>query len=396
MFLSASVKIITKRTSPLRTHEMNRPAAAPLTVVHVASGDLWAGAEVQLYYLVRALKDQGVRVYVVLLNTGVLETKLREAGIDTLILDERMRSSRQIFHALLDLWRRLQPDVVHTHRRKENVLGGISAWLTGTPSMRTAHGAQEIRPPWWHVPKHAFLALDWLSGCVQDRIVVVSNDLWQRLRNTFAPSKLDTVENGIDVAEVELHAREAVTLPGDTGRIKIALVGRIVAVKRVDIFLEMASRLEREDPHQFAFYIFGDGPLLTRHQAQARDLGLGTHLHFMGFRENVAAYLSKIDILVMTSDHEGLPITLLEAMCVRTPVLAHAVGGIPKLLDNGKAGQLVFDGGAQAYVDGIHRFANDPVSARVLAETAYARVSQLYSSARMADRYREIYRGLRK
>lgn len=373
---------------------MNRPAAAPLTVVQVASGDLWAGAEVQLYYLARALKDQGVRVYVVLLNTGVLETKLREAGIDTLVLDERMRSSRQIFHALLDLWRRLKPDVVHTHRRKENILGGLSAWLNGIPSIRTVHGAQEIRPPWWHLPKHTFRRLDRLSGrYFQDRIVVVSDELWNRYRNTFAASKLHTIENGIDVADIELRAREVVTVPGDLRRVKLAMIGRAVPVKRVDIFLEMAGILQRESPDTFAFYIFGDGPLLEAHRAHAQRLGLDAHMHFMGFRENIAAYLAKMDMLVMTSDHEGLPITLLEAMCLDVPVVAHAVGGIPKLLDRGQCGRLVTKQNPSAYADAIRQQQQDP-NTPLLTTAARHRVSTHYAAASVARSYANIYREL--
>ena len=102
--------------------------------LHIASGDLWAGAEVQLYTLVKALKQKlNVPVSVILLNHGVLENKLQQAGINVTVIDESKINSGKILRYLYTAIKSLQPDVIHTHRVKENILGGIAARACGIP-----------------------------------------------------------------------------------------------------------------------------------------------------------------------------------------------------------------------------------------------------------------------
>ena len=116
--------------------------------MQIASGDLWAGAEVQLYTLANTLqKLPDVSVTVILLNQGTLADKLIETGIEVYILDESSLNDFQILRRLVHIIKEQHPDVIHTHRGKENILGSIASFLAGSvPSIRTAHGAPEHRP----------------------------------------------------------------------------------------------------------------------------------------------------------------------------------------------------------------------------------------------------------
>ena len=121
-------------------------------ILHIVSGDLWAGAEVQLYTLAKTQQlDHRTRVSVITLNPGRLELNLRDCGIDVTVVDESHYNGLQILVKLGNTIKDKRPDVVHTHRIKENILGSIAALLNGNvPSMRTAHGAAEHHPPWYH------------------------------------------------------------------------------------------------------------------------------------------------------------------------------------------------------------------------------------------------------
>jgi glycosyltransferase involved in cell wall biosynthesis len=96
----------------------------------------------------------------------------------------------------------------------------------------------------------------------------------------------------------------------------------------------------------------------------------------------------------MTSDHEGLPMILLEAMALRTPVIAHAVGGIPILLDQGACGVLVHEHNASGYGDEIYKLAHNPEMRSNIQKNALARVSTHYSAEKNADAYLLEYREL--
>ena len=162
--------------------------AYQLKVLHVASGDLWAGAEVQLFTLAKALHTESdTSVSVVLLNYGRLEQDLQNIGIRVIVLDESKLNGLQILRQLVHTIREQKPDVIHTHRLKENILGSIAAFIVGkTASLRTVHGAPEHRPPWWKFPKRMLFLLDRICGrYMQRKIVAVSDDLASILEKDF-------------------------------------------------------------------------------------------------------------------------------------------------------------------------------------------------------------------
>ena len=103
-----------------------------------------------------------------------------------------------------------------------------------------------------------------------------------------------------------------------------------------------------------------------------------------------------MDMLLMTSDHEGLPMILLEAMALQIPVIAHAVGGIPTLLDQGACGVLVREHNAPGYGDEIYRLAHNPEICSAIRQKALTRVSTYYSAEKNAGDYLLEYRSLRE
>ena len=173
-----------------------------INILHIVSGDLWAGAEVQLFTLATSLQRQkNTTVHVVLLNHGTLEQKLLNNNIRVVVLDETSMNGIHILLQLIRTIAKIQPDVIHTHRIKENILGSIAAMINKTPSLRTAHGAPEHKPTWFHIPKRLILFLDWFCArYLQKIIVAVSDDLAEILKNNLPANKIKTIENGIDLS----------------------------------------------------------------------------------------------------------------------------------------------------------------------------------------------------
>ena len=371
-------------------------AAGPIKVLHVASGDLWAGAEVQLFTLAKALqRTPGVSVTVVLLNYGKLEQELSGAGVKVTVLDESRLNSFQIFRQLTNEIRKIKPDVIHTHRSKENILGSIAAFRCGNiPSLRTTHGAPEHKPPWFKIPKRLISFMDWFCGrYLQNKIIAVSEDLAEILKKRFPPSKVGVIENGIDLgsfAKLASHKNVHMTPPGN--HVKVGIAGRLVPVKRVDLFIEAAANFLNTHPEfNVSFHIFGDGPLRHDLEKLAQKLKTENAIHFEGHRDDMRQKLSDLDVLLMTSDHEGLPMVLLEAMALQTPIVAHNVGGIPELLDHGNCGVLVSDHRPHAYADSLYELVINPEQRKLLTDNAFARANYSYSSEKNADAYLSIY-----
>lgn len=364
-----------------------------MKVIHIASGDLWAGAEVQLYNLACSLKElPDLELEVILLNHGELESRLWRAGIRCQVLDEQRLGSLRIGWRLLRYLRQARPDIVHTHRQKENVLGGIAALLARVPSVRTVHGSAEGAPPWWRLDKRGYRWLDWFCGrYLQRQLVAVSGDLGEALTKRFPSAQVSVIENGIEQSAVLRAAGRLPPLPGRPGRLRIALVGRLVPVKRVDLFLRTARRLHEHRPEAIDFYIVGDGPEAGRCRVLIEVLGLRGNVHMLGFRPDATAVLAAMDLLLITSDHEGLPMVLLEAMSLGVPVVASAVGGIPAVLDHGRYGRLVNVQQPQRYAESVLSLLDDQRGRQALARQAQERVREHYTAARNAAAYHDLY-----
>jgi glycosyltransferase involved in cell wall biosynthesis len=190
-----------------------------------------------------------------------------------------------------------------------------------------------------------------LARRVQKKVVAVSRDLESRLSQEFGADRVVCIPNGIDPAAVRSAANsEGIGLRGPR---RVGFVGRLVPVKRVDLFLQAARICEQRAPGAARFYIIGDGPLKAELEAQARALGLESVCEFLGFQANCLPIMKQLDTLVFTSDHEGLPMAALESLALGVPLVAHAVGGLPELLDTPSRGYLVEAQDPGQYATGI-------------------------------------------
>lgn len=371
--------------------------APRLHVMHVASGDLWAGAEVQLFTLARALQKRGdISVTVLLMNEGELAERLHHAGIEIFVLPESSLSFPQLLLKTIALTARLRPDVIHTHRIKENLLGGLAGLLLGIPSLRTQHGAEE-HPASWRAPHKVLLQkLDhWLAAQVQKYTIAVTPELGGTLSKHLPEHKIRVIENGIDADNFSLPALVTLDTRFQAAQRRIGIIGRLSPVKRVDLFIEMAAQLATDA--KFAdvqFFVFGDGPLKQALQTQAAACHLENTLHFMGHQSNIHGYLQHLDALVMCSDHEGLPMTLLEAMSLNVPVIGHNVGGIKLLLDNGNNGFPVDSHTPQGYAAAVTACLTDASKSKLKCNQAQTQVATTYSATKNADNISLLYQAM--
>lgn len=308
-----------------------------MNIVHVISGDLWGGAEAQALTLLTQLsKHPQFKVHAIVLNHGQLERRLQAAKISVTVLDERQHSSVALLFRLFCLLRRIKPDVVHTHRIKENILGSIAARLAGCPlSIRTVHGQDEHVPAlsWRTLPAQFLRRLDqWCATRLQRTVIAVSDELGLLLKLAMPDATIEVIPNGVDVqslfADVEQNPQPGLS----QDQIHVALIGRLVAVKRPDIFLNMAKVLLQHPYRSWRFHVLGDGPLAAALIRQAADLGISAHMHFHGHCTPASPWLVKMHVVVMCSDHEGLPMVALEALALGVPVVAHCTGGLKQVL----------------------------------------------------------------
>lgn len=359
-----------------------------INLLHIASGDLWAGAEVQLFTLCSCLaEDHETNVSVLLLNKGELEKRLRDIGITVIVFDETRVGFFRLAQLVGNYCKSNKIDLVHSHGYKVNILTSICSIFGKFASIRTVHGAQEFKLPFlsvaWCIDR-----LDKLTGkYIQSSIVAVSEDLKSKLLPIYG-RKLFVVRNGVSEVIIERGKKL------DKKNCNIGIVGRLTKIKRIDLFLQMAACLLKESLEQnLVFYIVGDGPLRKDLELLANKLEISSSVQFVGQVESALPWIASFDLLVMSSDHEGTPMTLLEAMYIQTPIVAHRVGGLSELLAEGR-GWLVDQQSPRMYADKVQEVLRKPVEVKQTTDRAKQAVTDFYSARQNACGYLSIYKSV--
>jgi len=218
-----------------------------------------------------------------------------------------------------------------------------------------------------------------MAGHMSSRTICVSKAVRDRLvrEYRYPDARTIAIANGVDV----VHFRRP---PIQTSEIRKALaighgepvilaVASLVPQKRIDLLLETMARLAA-DGRRCTCIVAGDGPLRTRLSQQAADLGVSSAVFFVGFVTDIRPYLDACDLFVLSSDKEGLPLALLEAMAYGVPCIATDVGGNGEVIANGENGLLVTPGSSEALAAAIRYALDNGDAMRGMARNGAERV----------------------
>lgn len=364
------------------------------TIVHLASGDLWAGAEVQLLQLVSqyTLSQENILI-VVLFNSGQLEAELNEKDVEVIVLDEKIFSSFAIARKFLTIVKESNADIIHTHGFKENVLGGIVGWLVGCKSVRTEHGASEFLTMSFSPRRFVSAFLDEFSGKLfQQRIIAVSDELKDKLTPIYSASKITVIENSLNFERLREQSLEKINLTLSESQFNIGFVGRFVSVKRIDRFYDIAKKtIELNPESNIHFYMIGDGPLWNDLDKKIKLDKMDNKIHLIGFVQNSAPYIKLFNLLLFTSDHEGLPMTLLETMSLAVPIMSTNLPTVKKVLCDGECGFIIDSNKVDDFVAAIANIVVDSSDALSKATQAQRILEKNYSIEKNIQQYVSLY-----
>jgi glycosyltransferase involved in cell wall biosynthesis len=339
-------------------------------ICHVISGDLWGGAEAQALTLIRALADHA-DVCVVVFNRGELCSRVEESGIPVDLADEKIRGIAGLLRCVHSILGKRRPHLVHVHGFKENLVAGIAARLRGIPIVRTHHGRGMIGAG----KRHTYI--ERLNAAfLTDGLIAVSRDLAEFLRlSGISLRNLHVIRNGVAFPDGDHRSAPETDAasPAEPG-FTIGTVGRLVPVKNHKRLLEAFKRIH-DEIDAARLIIVGDGPLAGELETLAAELGISSQVLFAGFQRDVRQYLRRLDVFVLSSLHEGVPISLLEAMSMGTPVVSTWVGGVPEVITDGCNGLLVESDDAEALAAAVRRIAADRRFAKMLADNARSTLS---------------------
>jgi glycosyltransferase involved in cell wall biosynthesis len=324
---------------------------------------------------------------------GVAE-RADTAAVDYVEVTERHSLDWRVWPALRRLAVERSIDIVHAHEYKSDVLAWALARSTGVVPLATVHGwtGHSARERWLYYP------CDKRVLSRYPRLIAVSTDIRDELvRHGVDPSRITTVLNGIDDHQFrrdrsrDAEARRTLGLaPGD---VVIGAVGRLEPQKRFDLLLDAFSRLRTLHPG-LKLVIAGDGSLRAPLEAQCRALQLNGSCLLVGHVADVRLPHHAFNLFVQSSDYEGTPNAVLEAMALETPLVATDVGGTRELVEHGTDGLIVPTGQAGTLAAAIESLLADPAKARAMAAHARRRIETDLSFASRMARVEAIYEEL--
>lgn len=301
---------------------------------------------------------------------------LAAAGVQVVEVPLRGRRLRDLVASVTRLRRSAlrRADLVHAHNAKAALVARLALGRRGSgpPLLVTAHG---------------FLAADRdlatrLLARTADHVVAVSDETADRLRDHGLPAdRVSVIENSLEPppGRDRPEARSRLGLHPDAP--VVLCLARMTVQKRHDLLLEAW----RDWPDPPTLLVAGDGPTRPEVARLVTAYGLEGRVHLLGDRQDADWLLAACDVMVLPSDMEGLPVSVLEAMALGVPVVSSAVGGVAALGDD--AVQLAAPGESRGLRDGVRRVLTEPDRRRQLVATGRTLVAERFAIGRMTEEY---------
>jgi len=352
-----------------------------MNVVHINSERHWGGGEVQTYYLIKGLRDKGIKSTLVAQPNSPLAVNASKDGIT--IKEIPMKGEWDIIAILKirQLLRRIQPDILHLHTAHAHTIGLVAGRLAKVKKILVTRRMD--------FPIEGFISR--LRYNKTDKIVAISQAVKDVLvESGIHEDKITVIHSTIDRTffPVKSNLRKELSLTVDTPL--LGTVASLVERKGHCYLFEALAKASKRFPHA-KLLVAGEGPLEERLKNLAKTLGLEKQIIFLGFRHDIAEILSALDVFVLASVKEGLGVSLLEAGSYGVPIVATNVGGIPEIVKDGVTGFLVPPRDSKALTEKIvYMLAHRP-EANIMGQQAKEWVRSNFSVEQMADSYVLLY-----
>ncbi len=360
-----------------------------LRIQYVDTGSVFGGAERITLTLASAFQKEGAAVEcVVHPESGRFIDALRERGLSTVPASEADRLSR--IPPLAGAIARFRPHIVHIHRTwpLSDRYAAMAARQHGVPMVVTTEHVRYEGCGLRDRTMKRFLAP------MDDRIVAVSRSVQRSLRDFWhvEEGRLTVIENGIDTKSFESPSADKLTsdLFPERTEFRIGAVGRLEEQKNFRFLVAAMPAILKAVPGA-CLVVAGEGSLKSALEAQAADLGIGPSVRWAGSLPAIAPFLAGLDLFVLPSLWEGLPLSLLEAMAAGVPIVATAIDGTTEAVRDDVEALLVPTGDPDTLATSCIRIHKESGLKASLVSNGRRRVKSLYSVDRMVDRYREIY-----
>ncbi len=392
-----------RKLSPFQINhgEEGQASPRPKRIVFFIPSLGMGGAQRQLVTLLKHLDREQWNPEIITLDTPdkfFLEQVQMLVGSITLLNREGRGATRKVV-LIWKLWKHLRRHpchLLHGWMHYAMALGSIAGTLAGVPCIvGSLRSGSPSRFP-WHFPRWQ-RGIDILTASLHSHLIANSDAVKSdHVRWAFlSERKISVIYNGIEIGEQDSeatnkHFETVISRRHSEYRPIVGIVGRLWPEKDHATFLQVACRI-RQDKDRVQFLVVGEGPLQEMLKTESRVLGLSEHITFLPYQKNVLSVMRQMDVLLLTSTHEGFPNVLLEAAAAGTPVVTTAAGGSMEFVVNGETGFVVPGGDVEGLAQKVLQLVDDPELCVRMASHAIARVHQYFSAPQLVKQLEELY-----
>jgi len=287
---------------------------------------------------------------------------------------------------IVDIIKKREIDIIHTHGYKSDILGIIAARIAGIRTISTPHGfglAEDFK-------LRLFIKTGGFILQFFDKVVPLSRQLKQEVIDLgVSERKIEYIRNGVDLLEVDKYRKLRGTKP-EKGEKKIGFIGQMIPRKNIQDILQVFDRVQKVIPDS-QLLLLGDGESRSEMERFSSNLASVDHIQFLGFRHDRMDYLKDMDLFVMTSRDEGIPRCLMEAMGMEVPVAAYDIPGVDQLVTHNKTGLLAEFGDIDTLSEYWIQLLTNQKMAKNLAKEGRIFVNYRFSARRMAEEYCALF-----
>jgi glycosyltransferase involved in cell wall biosynthesis len=373
-----------------------------VNILYIIEGITFGGGDRVFMQLAEGMKAKGYGITVGCVPRGVLAERLRELGIEVEGFNMYSKYNIRTIFQMAKFMKQKNIHIVHTQGGRAPVFGRIAARLAKVPIVISTNPLLIDRESHRDVNKLkrlAYLLIDILTSIHVDRFLVLSEPHREAIIADYntEPSKVVKIYNGIELDKYDAKLSNGLTVRRELGIAPgssiVGFIGRLIYQKGLPFFLQAASKVITTFP-DVMFLIVGDGPLKAELEKLSNGLNIRQNCIFTGFRQDIPDILSAVDMLVMSSLYEGMPMVILEAMAASKPVIATNVGGIPELVKNGETGVLVPPEDVDVLAESIIDLLKNKDKAQQMGLAGRKRVEEEFDVNIMVRKTEEVYQEL--
>lgn len=320
-------------------------------------------------------------------------TDISAHKIDGLGRSVNISKDLKAFMLLVEAIKDFKPHIIHSHTAKAGVLARLASLVSLHPSIRvhTYHG-HLLHGYFGRFKKFLVVSIEKILGLITHQLLAVGEQVRQDLLDTGVGStkKFGVMPPGLHLNYLPSRETASTSMGLDSSTLKCAFIGRLTQIKRPDRFLEVVAEVSKRQI-EIEFLVAGNGELLRICEDRVNSELLP--VTFLGWQTNIEQVLAAVDMVILTSDNEGTPLSLIQAGMAGLPSISTKVGSVPEILINNLTG-LITSMSTSEIADAIEKLAKDTKFRSTMGAEAKKFTLSNFGVQRLVDDHETLYKKL--